>query len=84
MSQVLPTHSLTVLAAGGSSMEAQLVLPKARTGFVWLPTPETFTQAASQILGELERKGQWDKSKPRDVKGTTGPCGPSTPEHPGA
>lgn len=65
-------------------MEAQPVLPKARTGFVWLPTPKTFAQAASQILGELERKGQWDKSKPLDVKGTTRPCGPSTPEHPRA
>ena len=39
-----------------------------------------FTQATCQILGEFdERRSQWDKSKPLDVKGSPHP---SNPEHP--
>lgn len=73
-SQALPPVSLTV-RAGVSSGQAQPVLPWPRTGLAWLPTPKTFTQAAPQIL-ELERKDQWDTSKPPDVTGTPHPTAP--------
>lgn len=83
VSQALPPFSLTVVA-GGSSRQVQPVLPRPRTGLGWLPTPKTLTQAASQILGELdEKKGQWDKSKPPDVQGIPHPTTPPIQRIPG-